>query len=84
MQMRADVRKVVDPNAEPAGHVTKRLAHGTLMIPQGPRAFGPAARKHNVHGPAGANRPLELPTAAPNIATMLGARELSPDVATEE
>jgi hypothetical protein len=84
MQVCADIRVIVDPHTESPRHLSQRVAHGSLMPAQRPGAFGPPTRKHDVHGPSGADRPLELPLTAPHVPAVFASSELGTNLATEK
>jgi hypothetical protein len=84
VQVGSHVGVVVDPNSEATRHRTKRLAHGALVLAKGPRAARPVARQNDVHGPSHADRAVELATAAPDTAAVLGSNELGVHIAGEE
>ena len=78
------VGKVVDPDPEPTGHRSKRIAHGTLVSAKGPGAASPLAGENHVHRSSHADGPLELATTAPDGSAMLGSHELGVHVAREQ
>jgi hypothetical protein len=84
VKMCSHVRKVVDPDPEATGHRSKRVAHGSIVLAEGQGTSRPMTRKDDVHGAAHADGALELATVAPDSASVLGARELGMDVASEK
>jgi len=84
MQVGTHVGKIVDPDSEATSHRSKRVAHGALVFAKRPRSASPLARKNDVHRTPHADGALELTAAPPDGAAMLGARELSVNVAGEK
>jgi len=82
--VRADVGEIIDADSKAYGHLTKRVAHDGLVPAKGPRAAGPMAGENDMHGPARADRALELATPAPEVAAVLRSNELGVNVGGEE
>jgi hypothetical protein len=84
MQVGADVGVIVDADAEAARHVSHRASHGAVVSAQGPRAFGPVAGEHQVHGSPRADWALELAAPATYVAAMFQAVLFEAHLSTEE
>jgi hypothetical protein len=84
MQVRADVGKIVDLDSEATGHGPKRIANGALVPAKRPRAPCPVARENDMHGAPDADGALELATAEPDGAAVLGSSELGMHAMREE
>jgi hypothetical protein len=82
--MGAHIGKIVDPNSEAHGHLSKRTLHGGRVLSKGPRAASPVARKNHVHRTTHANGALEFATSTPDGAAVLGPHELSVYVVREK
>jgi hypothetical protein len=76
VQMRADVGEIVHAHVESMRHRAQGAANGAIVLPEIPRAFGPATRKNDVHRPARAHRPFELAMMKSEIAAVLRSRKL--------
>jgi len=84
MQVRAHVGKVVNADVEPTRHAAQHVAHDAIVLAQGPRTAGSAARENEVHRASRADGPLELAPAAPHVAAVLRSRELGLHLAIEK
>src|SRR5258706_8701514 len=80
MKVRADVGKVIDSDFEATRHRSKRIAYGGLVPAKRPRPASAMTRENHVHRPAHADGALELATAEPDGAAVLGSRELGAHV----
>ena len=83
MQVRAHVRKIVDPYSETMGHRSKSLAYGGLVFAKRPEAPSSLAREDDMHGAPHADGTLELATMASEGATVFGSHEIGTHVAAE-
>jgi hypothetical protein len=84
MQVRSDVRKVMDANISSARAATKRLAHGALVPAQRPGTPRPVAVQRQMNRPSRAHGALALSVPLRAIATMLPPQQLAPERAGEE
>src|SRR5258707_4631832 len=78
------VGKVVDPNSEATGHLSKGVAHRVLVSAKGPGAACPVTREDNMHRAPDADGALEFATMAPDSATVLRSDELGVHIAGQE
>jgi hypothetical protein len=80
MQMRTYVREIVDPNAEPARHVSECLAHGLFVPSKVQRTPRTVTAEDDVHRSAGTDGALELASTATDGASVLRSCELGPQL----
>ena len=84
MKVRADVGKVIDSDLEATGHRSKRIAYGALVPAKRPRSASAMTRENHVHRASHADGALELATAVPDGAAVLGSSEFDVYVRREE
>jgi hypothetical protein len=84
VQMRTHVGKIVDADPESMRHLSKRVAHGTLVPAERPGPAGPFARQNYMHRAPRTDRALELAAAPPDRAAVGGSNELVVDVVSKK
>src|SRR5258708_39862442 len=84
MKVRADVGKVIDSDFEATGHRSKRIAYGAVVPAKRPRSASAMTRENHVHRASHADGALELATAEPAGAAVLGSREIGVHVVRAE